>query len=143
MRRCRPARWHVAADSGLNVMLPTPALAGLRVLVVEDEMLISLLIEDILSDQKCSIVGPFERLAPAVEAAQSALIDVAVLDINVGGMKVYPVAEVLAARRIPFLFVSGYGQAIVPVEHPEWRVCSKPFAPEQLIAMLVDQIRRI
>jgi DNA-binding response OmpR family regulator len=123
-------------------MVSDRALAGLRVLVVEDEMLVSLLIEDVLAEQNCNVVGPFDTIREAVVAARAEIIDLAVLDVNVGGMKVYPVAEVLFARRIPFLFLSGYGQSVVPVDHPEWRVCAKPFAPEHLVAMLTEQVRR-
>lgn len=117
-------------------------LAGLRVLVVEDEMLISLLIEEMLVDQECEIVGPFSSVPPAVEAASGEQIDVALLDVNVGGIKVYPVAEALCARHIPFLFISGYGQSAVPEDHPDWRVCSKPFRQHDLLDMLRDQLAR-
>ncbi len=117
-------------------------LAGLRVLVVEDEMLVSLLIEDVLTDQKCTVVGPFERVPGALAAAQTEQLDLAVLDVNIAGVKVYPVAEALAARRIPFVFVSGYGQNAVPADRPNWRVCSKPFRPTDLVSMLKDQISR-
>ena len=117
-------------------------LAGLRVLVVEDEMLVSLLIEDLLADEHCVLVGPFDRLADALAAARSEPLDLAVLDVNVAGLKVYPVAEVLAARGIPFLFLSGYGQQAVPGEHPEWRACAKPFRSAELVRMLAEQVAR-
>jgi DNA-binding NtrC family response regulator len=122
-----------------NLVAPN-ALAGLRVLVVEDEMLISLLIEDVLADQNCAVVGPFERVSAALEAARSASFDLAVLDVNVGGVKIYPVAEVLATRNIPFVLVSGYGLAAIPPEHPDWQVCNKPFDPEDLVAALLRQL---
>jgi CheY-like chemotaxis protein len=118
------------------------ALAGLRVLVVEDEMLVSLLIEDMLADQHCVIVGPYDRLASALEAARTEVIDLAVLDVNIDGRKIYPVADVLAAREIPFLLLSGYGANAVPSDHPDWPVCSKPFRAEELIDMLVERVRR-
>ena len=115
-------------------------LSGLRVLVVEDEMLVSLLIEEMLTDHECAIVGPFATVAPAVEAARTLAIDVALLDVNVGGSKVYPVADALTERHIPFLFLSGYGQNAIPQDHPEWRVCSKPFREGDLINMLSEQL---
>lgn len=105
-------------------------------------MLVSLLIEDVLTDQKCTVVGPFERVPGALAAAQTEQLDLAVLDVNIAGVKVYPVAEALAARRIPFVFVSGYGQNAVPADRPNWRVCSKPFRPTDLVSMLKDQISR-
>jgi CheY-like chemotaxis protein len=115
-------------------------LAGRRVLVVEDEMLVSLLIEDALTESKCIIVGPYDRVPAALEAARTLALDAAVLDVNLAGTKVYPVAEVLSARGIPFLLLSGYGSEAAPLEHPSWQVCGKPFKTEQLIAMLAEQI---
>jgi CheY-like chemotaxis protein len=118
-------------------------LAGLRVLVVEDEMLVSLLIEEVLTDHRCTIVGPYSAVPPAVEAAMNEAIDVALLDVNIGGSKVYPVANALAARHIPFLFLSGYGPSAIPRDRPDWRVCSKPFRAAELIGMLSEQVARI
>lgn len=123
-------------------MVRSAILAGLRVLLVEDEMLVSLLIEDLLADQCCVVVGPFGRLPDALEAARHEAIDLAVLDVNIAGAVVYPVAEVLASRRIPFLFVSGYGENAVPDNRPKWRVCSKPFRSLDLIVMLAEQFQR-
>ncbi len=111
-------------------------------MVVEDEMLVSLMIEDILADHHAAVVGPFEEVARALVAARQEHIDAAVLDVNVGGLKVYPVAEALSARRIPFLFVSGYGDAAIPAERSEWQVCSKPFDPTNLVAMLLKQVNQ-
>jgi CheY-like chemotaxis protein len=117
-------------------------LAGLRVLVVEDEMLVSLLIEGMLADNACAIVGPFATLPEAMDAAMTEAIDVGLLDVNIAGRKVYPVADALTARRIPFLFLSGYGQSAIPHDRPDWRVCSKPFREIDLIGMLSEQLVR-
>src|SRR4051794_28478764 len=115
-------------------------LANRRILVVEDEMLVSLLIEEVLTDNECIIVGPYDRVPGALEAARTLDLDAAVLDVNLAGAKVYPVAEMLWERGIPFLLLSGYGPGAVPVEHPTWPVCSKPFRAEELITMLAEQI---
>jgi DNA-binding response OmpR family regulator len=115
-------------------------LGGKRVLLVEDEMLVSLLIEDALTDSKCVIVGPYDRVPAALEAARTLALDAAILDVNLAGTKVYPVAEMLSARSIPFLLLSGYGRGATPIEHPTWPVCDKPFKIEQLLAMLAEQI---
>jgi CheY-like chemotaxis protein len=120
--------------------MPEISLAGLRVLVVEDEMLVSLMIEEILVDHHCAIVGPYATVAEAVEAARREPIDLALLDVNIGGAQVYPVADALMARRIPFLFLSGYGQSAIPHDHPDWRVCSKPFREDDLIGMLREKL---
>ena len=74
-------------------------LAGRRVLVVEDEMLVSMLVEDILADFGCIVVGPAAKLNDAIKAAGSEEIDVALLDVNLGGARVFPVAHVLAGTR--------------------------------------------
>lgn len=111
-------------------------LSGKRVLIVEDEMLVALLIEDFLADLGCSCVGPFRSVANALEAARTEDLDLAVLDVNLGGERVYPVAEVLASRRIPFLFLSGYGEEAIPPGHADWKVCAKPFKSEVLMRML-------
>ncbi len=121
-------------------MLPNIVLHDLRVLLVEDEMMVSLLIEDVLIEQRCTVVGPFGRLADALAAARTEALDLAVLDVNIAGGRVYPVAEVLAGRGVPFVFLSGYGQSAVPREHPDWQVCSKPFRPIDLVTMLVRQM---
>jgi DNA-binding NarL/FixJ family response regulator len=120
--------------------VPGNALAGRRVLLLEDEMLISLLIEDVLERQGCAIVGPFSRVASALSAAATEMIDVAILDINVAGDKSFPVAEALNERNIPFFFLSGYGQAAAPSDRPEWIVCGKPFQESEIIATLLERL---
>jgi CheY-like chemotaxis protein len=115
-------------------------LASKRVLVIEDELLISMLIEDILMDQDCTIVGPFTNLSDALQAAHREMVDIALLDVNLRGEMVYPVADILAKRGIPFVFLSGYGPDAIPKGHPEWRACSKPFTPTDLVRVLADRI---
>jgi CheY-like chemotaxis protein len=112
------------------------SLAGKRVMVVEDEMLVALLIEDMLREEGCSILGPFNTVAKALIAVATGGFDLAVLDVNLAGEKVYPVAEALAARNIPFLFLSGYGEAAIPPGRPKWKVCNKPFRGSELTDML-------
>lgn len=117
-----------------------PSLAGLRVLVVEDELLISMMIEDILMEQDCVVVGPFTSVAEALAAARNADFDLALLDVNLRGEKVYPVADVLDGRSIPFLLLSGYGSDAVPPDRLGWRACSKPFRSDELTQMLAGQV---
>ena len=115
-------------------------LAGLRVLVVEDEMLVSLIVEDFLMDHKSIVVGPYSQMKTALDAAQDAEIDFALLDVNLDGIEVYPVAELLHARGIPFLLMSGYGVNAVPADRPEWRVCSKPFTLDVLASTILAEL---
>lgn len=103
-----------------------------RVLVVEDEMLLAMLMEDTLADFGCDVVGPVAGVAAGVRLAICEPLDGAILDINVAGTEVFPVADVLAKRNIPFVFVSGYGSGHLP---PEWKgrpILQKPFRPEDL-----------
>lgn len=111
-------------------------LTGRRVLVVEDEILVAMLIEDILADLGCEVVGPASRVAAAIDLARSAEIDVAFLDVNVAGEEVFPVAEALAARGIPFVFVSGYGDEALEGSFVGRPTLKKPFPPDDLGAAL-------
>src|SRR5436305_12924447 len=95
-------------------MTDTAVLAGLRVLVVEDEMMVSMLIEDMLSDLGCTVVGPASRLDEAMELARADGLDCAVLDVNLGGQPIFPLADLLRQQRRPFAFATGYGDAGLP-----------------------------
>jgi DNA-binding response OmpR family regulator len=114
------------------------ALSGRRVLLVEDEMLVAMLVETALEDENCIIVGPYGALGEALEAARSEAMDLAVLDINLAGEKVFPVAEVLAARGVPFLLLSGYGEVALPSNRRHWPICAKPFSLEDLVSRLAQ-----
>jgi CheY-like chemotaxis protein len=81
---------------------------GRRILVVEDEFLVSLVTTDYLESVGCEIVGPAARLAKAIELVQSESLDAAVLDINVAGEMIWPVAAELQHRGVPFLFLSAH-----------------------------------
>ena len=111
-------------------------LAGTRVLIVEDEMLVSMLVEDILADLGCETLGPVSKIDKAIEVARSENFDIAFLDVNLAGQRVFPVADVLAERGIPFIFVSGYGDQALEPPHHDRPVVKKPFAPDALGAAL-------
>lgn len=107
-------------------------LSGLRVLVVEDEAAISLLLEDMLLDFGCEVVGPAARLAAALDAVRTQTLDLAILDVNVAGEPIYPVAEALAQKGIPFVFSTGYGSAGIKDAYRDRPVLQKPFAQHDL-----------
>lgn len=89
----------------------TTGLEGRRVLVVEDESLVAMLLETILEDMGCQPVGPVGTIEDALEiVANDEALDVALLDVNVAGREVFPVAEALRAKDIPFVFSTGYGE---------------------------------
>jgi DNA-binding response OmpR family regulator len=112
-------------------------LSGRRVLVVEDEPLVSMLIEDELRDAGATVLGPALSVADALRLVETAAanggISVAVLDINLGGRHVAPVAERLAALRVPFLFATGYGDGCDTGGHGAAPTLHKPFGPQRLI----------
>lgn len=106
--------------------------ANLRVLVVEDEMLIAFMIEDCLLQFGHRVVGPASRVGAAMKLVEDVELDLALLDINVAGEQIYPVAAELKARGVPFIFLSGYGSAGL---HADWAgaaLIEKPFAPDAL-----------
>lgn len=101
-----------------------------RVLIVEDESMISILLEDMVCDLGAHIVGPAARFEHAMTLALEAEIDLAILDVNVDGLVVYPIADVLRCRGIPFIFVTGYEASAVPQRYHCNCVLSKPFSHE-------------
>jgi CheY-like chemotaxis protein len=110
---------------------PTP-LEGLRVLVVEDEALLSLALQDMLTDLGCIVAGQAARLEAALALAGTVECDAAILDLNLAGKRVDPVVEVLTRRGIPIVFATGYGQAGVDPRHQGGPVLEKPFGIEEL-----------
>jgi DNA-binding response OmpR family regulator len=113
-------------------------LTGKRVLVVEDEPLVSMLVADELLNAGATVLGPAISIDHALRLVEAAAADggisAAVLDINLNGMKVAPVADKLAVLGVPFLFATGYGENRDTGGHGGAPVLSKPFAPERLVA---------
>ncbi|MDP2010342.1 MAG: response regulator [Phenylobacterium sp.] len=116
--------------------MSVPDLAGLRVLVVEDEMMVSMLIEDMLTDLGCIVVGPAARLDEAIALAESEQIDCAVLDVNLGGQPIFPLADILRAKGAPFAFATGYGDAGLRDVDKGSLVLQKPFRETDLARIL-------
>lgn len=115
---------------------------GLQVFIAEDESLIAMLLEDILDDLGFSIAASVPTLREALDQAAVVQADVAILDINLGGDPIFPVAEQLAARNIPFIFASGYGATTLP---DEWRMrptLPKPFTSEQVAQALQNAVKQ-
>jgi CheY-like chemotaxis protein len=125
-----------AAGLGANKMSESRSFAGLRVLVVEDEMMVSMLIEDMLADLGCTIVGPASRLDEAMELARDGAIDCAVLDVNLGGQPIFPLADLLRERGRPFAFATGYGDAGLRDVDRGSPVLQKPFREGDLARVL-------
>lgn len=104
------------------------AFAGRRVLIVEDESLVAMLLETILEDMGCLPVGPAATVDEGLRmATDGERVDAALLDVNVAGRQVFPIAQALKDRGVPFVFSTGYGEGGLP---DEWRgqpTLQKPF----------------
>ncbi len=112
---------------------------GWRVLVVEDEMMIAMFLEEALKGLGCVVVGPVGKLGDAVRLARDAVLDAAILDVNIRGGQVFPAAEILEARGIPFVLASGYSDWILPEAMQGKPRLTKPFTLHEL----EQQVRRL
>jgi CheY-like chemotaxis protein len=117
-------------------------LNGLRLLVVEDESHVAMLVEDMLADMGCDVVASAARVSEALRLIEAVDIDAAVLDVNVAGEKVFPVAEKLRDRKIPFVFATGYGAHGVREDFRAHPVIPKPFPRSQLQKSLIKAVER-
>ena len=106
----------------------TQPLTGRRVLVVEDESLVAMLLETILEDMECVPIGPASNVDDGQKLArETENLDAALLDVNVAGRQVFPVAEALKERCVPFVFSTGYGEGGLPDECRGQPTIQKPF----------------
>jgi CheY-like chemotaxis protein len=110
--------------------------AGRRVLVVEDEPMIRLLLDDMLSDIGYTMAAEAGALDEALSMAKRAEFDVAILDVNLNGQPITPVVDVLVERGVPFVFVSGYAQRSIPERHSNVPLLQKPFQADGLARAL-------
>lgn len=111
-----------------------------RVFVVEDETLVLINLEDILADLGWTIAAQAMWLSDAERLAASVdLPDAAILDVNIGGMTVFPAARILADRGVPILFATGYGMSGLPEEWQDRPVIVKPYT-QQDVAAALDQL---
>ena len=108
-----------------------PWLKGKRILVVEDEALIAVMVEDMLMEMGSDVVGPAATIDAALALARVEEIDAAILDVNVRGERIDPVAETLIARGVPVLFATGYGEVRLASGTPT-TVIDKPYTQEKL-----------
>ena len=111
------------------------SLAGKRILLVEDEFIIAAMAEDMLTALGATVIGPASTIAMALRLAETDGIDAAVLDVNMGGERIDPVAEVLGARNVPVVFATGYGARALGCAS-EAPVLDKPYTQEELAAAL-------
>ena len=108
------------------------SLTAPRVLVVEDEMTVAMLIEDMVGELAYEVAGVVTRLEDAMALIDSDSFDFAMLDVHLNGKTVFPFAAELQARDIPFLFATAYGPRGIPAEFQGYQVLQKPFGPVEL-----------
>jgi CheY-like chemotaxis protein len=108
------------------------SLAGRRVLVVEDEALVTMLLQDTLEEIGCEIAGLASRFGDALEKATALAFDAAILDVNLNGQQTFPIAEALRTRGLPFVFATGYGAGSLPASMQQVPVLQKPFQQRDL-----------
>lgn len=119
---------------------PQQPLSGTRVFAVEDEALVLMTLEDSLDELGYLVVARASLLDEAIVVARTVQCDVAILDVNLGGRLVTPVADLLAGRGIPFFFTSGYGSAPLPPAHADRLVVAKPYRVAELQHALASTI---
>lgn len=144
----RKRRWLVMSSSatptrysGPTPGLPTdhgPRLMAPRVLVVEDEMTVAMLIEDMVTELAYEVAAVVPRLEDAMRLLDSDTFDLAMLDVHLNGKTVFPFAAALEERDIPFLFATAYGPRGIPDEFQGCPVLQKPFGPVELRRALTE-----
>jgi CheY-like chemotaxis protein len=102
-------------------------IEGARIFVVEDESVITMLLQDMFEELNCEVVSLASRFRDALDKANTLSFDIAILDVNLNGQRTFPISEALSARGLPFIFATGYGAAAVPENFRAAPVLRKPF----------------
>jgi CheY-like chemotaxis protein len=120
-------------------MMASSPLRDRRILVVEDEYLIAMSLQDALENAGSVVVGPVPSVDKAIQKIESEPdIDAAVVDVNLGGLLAYPVADMLIARKIPFVFTSGYDDNVLRERYSQVKNCPKPYLFQAMEEALVE-----
>lgn len=130
-----------ASAQGVTKMeASSPALMGRRILVVEDESMVSMLIEDALLDMGCVVVAIASRLGDGLVKAQTLAFDAAILDVNLAGERSFSIADALRIRKIPFIFATGYSYGTIPEPLRGAPIVQKPFSRDELERALISAL---
>jgi CheY-like chemotaxis protein len=113
-------------------------LKKLRVLVVEDEGMVAMLVEDMLIDLGHTVEAMASRIRDAIDLARNGMFDWAILDVNLDGRPSYPVADILKERGVPFAFATGYGAKGLDIKYGYAPVLAKPFVMADLEKLLKE-----
>jgi CheY-like chemotaxis protein len=116
-------------------------LEGKRILVIEDEALVAVMIEDMLAEAGATVIGPATSVTAGLALADLETIDAAVLDVNLRGERIDAVAELLRRRAVPIVFATGYGEGM-PNAAPGDLVLDKPYTQESLTRALATALAR-
>jgi CheY-like chemotaxis protein len=120
-------------------MMASSPLRDRRILVVEDEYVIAMSLQDALENAGSVVVGPVPSVDKAIQKIESEPdIDAAVVDVNLGGLLAYPVADMLIARKIPFVFTSGYDDNVLRERYSQVKNCPKPYLFQAMEEALVE-----
>ena len=111
-------------------------LSGRRILVVEDEALVAMLVEDALLEAGAEVIGPAATVAEAMQLLERERPSAAVLDLNLAGEPSTPIADVLVRLGVPFVIATGYGAEGLPEHHADVPVLAKPYDPDELTQLL-------
>jgi len=125
-----------------SVSKEQPEAFGKRILVVEDELMIRMLLEDMLGELGYTVAAEAARIDEALQAAKNADFDIAILDVNLNGEPISPVADALVARGMPFVFATGYGEQGLPETYRGRPTLKKPFQLDGLKLMLEQALKR-
>lgn len=109
-----------------------------RVLIVEDEMVVAMLIEDMVSELGYEVSGVASQVDEAISQVERGGFDLAILDVHLNGKQVFPLADLLLQKDIPFMFATAYGERGIPAVYRQRPVLQKPFSPLELKKALLE-----
>ena len=116
-------------------------MSGGSIFLVEDEVMIRMMVADMLEELGYSIAAEAGEVSEALRLAQSVDFDLAILDVNVNGKVISPVADLIKARNLPFIFATGYGSSGLPEEYRDRPALQKPFQIETLARVIDNTLK--